>query len=734
MSKDKSQVPSPLIEGKNYLVLDDRYLLGEQIGSTGCYQLFKSFDIYENHRQLTIKKLSSRGGEESKRFEKEFEILANINYPHLLQAYDYLEHGNSQYILFEFVEGFSFDELLQQEKKLSLPELLAVAHKVTRALELLHMTQTLHLGITPGNIIVHPEEGTVKLLSLGEQIDLVKDKDELGQREDLNYFLPYLSPELVNKSPLEQSDIFSLCATLYQIFLWKRHSPFYSENAFSTILKIESYQPPSLLEQIQKEFPEDLSSAEEKLWGEISTIIAGGLEKDPEKRTKSASELASSFQKLQKKSLSIGHLKKSVAHKKLLAPCEKIGRKLQLDLKKLKAGEKITEESLRQFKVTPVRNRSFAMGFLALALVISAILFFLSSQNNLNKLIQEFRDLNTEKRIASIQEIGEIASENPEAIRFLIPALNDENEKVKNIALQYIEKIGDKSTSAFVQFLRDENSWEKRYNVVSILGEIGKKQPFVIPILAEALQDPDTIIRWKASDTFSLVPYTEEVISHLDKLLQDEREYVRLHATHTLANLGPRAVSVITQLNKILAEDPSEEVKQAIISALGEMGTEAIPTIISALSNQSETIKQKSTTILGEMGEKAIPALKEGLGDEDWAVRYNIVSALAEISQKSSKAIPALVEAIKDSDRIVRWNAAEAFSGVKKQPDEAVKALLELFDDPEIYVRLYALYALKNMGESAQSSLPSLQKLVKEDENGILTEAAVEAITKINGG
>jgi Tol biopolymer transport system component len=99
------------------------------------------------------------------RFQREAEVLASLNHPHIAQIYGLEQTGNTVALVMELVEG---EDLAQRIARGPVPldEALPIARQIAEALEAAHDHGIIHRDLKPANIKVRPD-GTVKVLDFG---------------------------------------------------------------------------------------------------------------------------------------------------------------------------------------------------------------------------------------------------------------------------------------------------------------------------------------------------------------------------------------------------------------------------------------------------------------------------------------------------------------------------------------------------------------------------------------
>jgi serine/threonine protein kinase len=141
-------------------------LLGKQ---TQFVFAFKNFGRTRTKlgRSVAIKFLPeafSHNSERVARFQREAEVLAQLNHPNIAVIYG-LEESNSKALVLELVEGPTVGERIAQGP-IPVDETLQIAKQIADALEYAHEQGVIHRDLKPANIKLKPD-GTVKVLDFG---------------------------------------------------------------------------------------------------------------------------------------------------------------------------------------------------------------------------------------------------------------------------------------------------------------------------------------------------------------------------------------------------------------------------------------------------------------------------------------------------------------------------------------------------------------------------------------
>src|SRR6202051_2119656 len=128
------------------------------LGAGGMGEVYRAKDT-KLKREVALKVLSdafARDPERMARFQREAEVLAALNHPHIAAIYG-LE-GNA--LVMELVEGENLRGPLPLETAVNY------ARQIAEALEAAHEKGVIHRDLKPANLKVTPE-GVVKVLAFG---------------------------------------------------------------------------------------------------------------------------------------------------------------------------------------------------------------------------------------------------------------------------------------------------------------------------------------------------------------------------------------------------------------------------------------------------------------------------------------------------------------------------------------------------------------------------------------
>src|SRR5262249_47670647 len=137
------------------------------LGAGGMGEVYRATDT-RLKRQVAIKILPAALASDPDRlvrFQREAEVLASLNHPHIAAIYGLEDSTNVKALVMELVEGPTLADRIA-EGPIPLDEALPIARQLAEALEAAHEQGIIHRDLKPANIKVRPD-GTVKVLDFG---------------------------------------------------------------------------------------------------------------------------------------------------------------------------------------------------------------------------------------------------------------------------------------------------------------------------------------------------------------------------------------------------------------------------------------------------------------------------------------------------------------------------------------------------------------------------------------
>jgi serine/threonine protein kinase len=293
--KDSNQVFDPnLTRVVSEESINKKYEFIREIGQGGMGIVYEAKDRKLN-RKVAIKKLKeelSINPREKKRFIEEAQNVAILNHPNIISIYEIVEEGKDVYIVFEFIDGKTVNEILSDTNRIDIKKSVYIVKEVCKALSYSHSKNIVHRDIKPSNIMIaNPpvspfdkegiKEGFVKVMDFGIARELKDTLTRLTGMVDTSGTFAYMAPEQHLGKFYKSSDIYSLGITLYEMICGEL--PFKGPDFLAQKREL-AYKS---IKEIIPEAPE-----------EIEKIISKCLNNDLEKRYKSADELLEELEKL----------------------------------------------------------------------------------------------------------------------------------------------------------------------------------------------------------------------------------------------------------------------------------------------------------------------------------------------------------------------------------------------------------------------------------------------------
>lgn len=177
--------------------------------------------------------------------EREARMLAELDHSNIVELYDFVRRDDRMWMVLEYVDGWSLDEIQKRVKQVPEAAAIAIALEVGRALGHAHDKRIIHRDLQPRNILVS-RRGELKLTNFAAASDARLDTSPELLDGGASYTGPaYMSPEQILGEPLDpSSDQFSLGVILYELLSGER--PFMAPDERNESLRIRSEPPPPL--------------------------------------------------------------------------------------------------------------------------------------------------------------------------------------------------------------------------------------------------------------------------------------------------------------------------------------------------------------------------------------------------------------------------------------------------------------------------------------------------------
>ena len=217
-------------------VFDERFEITDIISRSGMSSVYKATDLKTGRRvalKVPLLKLESDPAFYS-RFEREEEIGRALDHPGILKiiAIDPKERSRP-YLVMEYLEGQTLDEVMQRTKPLPETDALRIVSRVCDALDYLHQHQVVHRDLKPQNIMLC-NDGSLRIMDFGIAKAATSKRITFGGFSPTLGTPDYMAPEQVKgQRGDERTDIYSLGAILYEMVTGRL--PFEGQNAYTVM-------------------------------------------------------------------------------------------------------------------------------------------------------------------------------------------------------------------------------------------------------------------------------------------------------------------------------------------------------------------------------------------------------------------------------------------------------------------------------------------------------------------
>jgi serine/threonine-protein kinase len=269
-----------------------RYHVVSKIAHGGMAEIFLAVQMGEQgfQKPVVLKRILPSLAEDPKfvrMLVDEAHIASTLNHSNLVQVLDLGKAGDQYFLVLEFVDGWSLEQIRRraQAAKLKFPTPLAlyIVGALCRGLAYVHTRERngqplgiVHRDVTPQNVLIS-QQGEVKLADFG--IAKAVGKSEKSATGVIKGKFAYMSPEQAQARPLDaRSDLFSVGTVLYLLTTGRK--PFDGPTDLEVMIQVRRAKPEKPSEVVRDMNPD------------VERVINRALRADVGKRWQSAEQMA----------------------------------------------------------------------------------------------------------------------------------------------------------------------------------------------------------------------------------------------------------------------------------------------------------------------------------------------------------------------------------------------------------------------------------------------------------
>ena len=265
------------LSSSKYELLMNRYIINDKIGKGTFSKIYKAYDTKLNIL-VAVKLIKNTIDQKYKKlFEKEIEILKNLDHPNIIKLYNYIQTKDKIYIVTEFCDRGDLSRYIKQTPndtrniKMTLGTVEMITKQLSKGIEYLRTCGIIHRDLKPHNIFMD-SNGIIKIGDFG----FAKASDETDLSSTICGSPIYMAPEIVfYKNYTSNADLWSIGVILYQLVY--AETPIKALNILDLQKKIKEVAKSGI------QFPDNQVTKEIQSSG-LKDLISNLLIVDPKKR------------------------------------------------------------------------------------------------------------------------------------------------------------------------------------------------------------------------------------------------------------------------------------------------------------------------------------------------------------------------------------------------------------------------------------------------------------------
>jgi response regulator RpfG family c-di-GMP phosphodiesterase/tRNA A-37 threonylcarbamoyl transferase component Bud32 len=252
-----------VLAGQTHGLMLGNYRVLDQIGSGGMGLVYLGEHSLMK-RRVAIKVLPLDDDCDyslRQRFYAEMRLLAELNHPNIVQAFDAGELASAgphlpilSYLVMELISGGDLEQLVERSGPLSIPQACDWIRQASQGLQAAHDLHVVHRDIKPSNLLL-TEKGQLKLVDFGLAHQFCSQlTDPRALLGSVEFMAPEQSHDPSGVGP--PADIYSLAGTLF--WLLSGEAPYPYMPNLGTALRTLQTDSPRRLSDLRPDVPPEL--------------------------------------------------------------------------------------------------------------------------------------------------------------------------------------------------------------------------------------------------------------------------------------------------------------------------------------------------------------------------------------------------------------------------------------------------------------------------------------------
>jgi len=219
-----------------------RYVIEEALGRGGMAAVYRARDE-KTGEKLALKRSWARDSKKALKrralLEREFQTLAHLSHPRIIEVYDFGVDEDGPYYTMELLDGADLDKT----GRVPWHEACALLRDIASSLAIMHSRGLVHRDVSSRNVR-RTADGRAKLIDFGAMVSMGLVNDVVGTP-------PFMAPEVLQMQALDaRADLFSLGALGYFVLTGRHAYPARNVNDLRDAWRSRPTSPTRLFPEI----------------------------------------------------------------------------------------------------------------------------------------------------------------------------------------------------------------------------------------------------------------------------------------------------------------------------------------------------------------------------------------------------------------------------------------------------------------------------------------------------